>query len=647
MLSVLVNTLPRLARPKQAKLAAMMMQRIPIALFLSVAPIFLPLTADAFVSKALPSSSVFQHHQKIHGTSTSSVRLAAQDVYRPPDFSVDDDDDDSSSSDKKSEGKLSPEVTWEKSPATTSSSFFASKATPASDMSADNKVNTKADKKSYEMSSDEAYFKKAEKTEFEKTKKVSSPSRSDRNKASSVEGGASWMDRNVEFSKSMPSEDVPQNYERQGQRGSDRGYDDEEDGDDDGWGKPKRGNDYQNRGGERQGAGDRGGKRGNDSSRQNNRDDDFERGSGRGDGNNFERRGQRGDDKPRRGQSGGNGRRFTDGGGDNDNRTFREDFRGTRVFVQGLPPDATWQDLKDHFRVAGEVVFASVSTDRQTGESKCCGVVQYETTEMARHAIDNMRNFPMDGFKIYVREDVQERGDGASLNSMSTKKGPTPPTMWKCASEDNANHLTEDEKMAIRSLIKARDSARFRKQYDASDNMREELKQEFGVHVDDRLKMWWTSVDDSVPQTIRDVKGEGRWEDPKTWRQIPTTPENDACVNPDLVNGLLTQRDISRREKDFSTADALLIEARDSPDGDLTLRIHDESRTWRIWTNAPPPRPVSHRREETDEKSAGEQCISLTKEFAPHKLEEVETLLEKFPGREFNILKKLKKRYLE
>jgi hypothetical protein len=608
---------------------------------------FLTPTADAFASQGLPSSSsVFQHNQKIHaGSSTSSVRLAAQDVYRPPDFTVEDNDDDSSS-DKKSAGKSSPEVSWEKS-STTESSSFASKPTPAVKRSVD-KVNTKADKKSYSTSSDESFYNKAE-----KTKKVSSPSRSDRKakQASVVEGGASWMDRNVEFSKTMPPEE---NYyddgERQGQRGSDKGYDNDEGvgGDDDGWGKPaKRGNDYQNRGGQREGGGDRGGKRGNDSSRQNNRDDDFERGSGRGNGNNFEGRGRRGDDAPRRGQSGGNGRRFTDGGGDSDNRTFRQDFRGTRVFVQGLPPAATWQDLKDHFRVAGEVVFASVSTDRQTGESKCCGVVQYETTEMARHAIDNMRNFPMDGFKIYVREDVQEREGPSSLNSMPTKKGPTPPTMWKCANEDNAGHLTEDEQMAIKSLIKARDSARFRKQYDASDNMREELKQEFGVHVDDRLKMWWTSVDgDSVPQSIHDVKGTGRWEDPKGWHQIPTTPENDACVNPDLVNGLLTQRDISRREKDFSTADALLIEARDSPDGDLTLRIHDESRTWRIWTDAPPPQPVRHRREETTEKSAGEQCISLTKEYAPHKLEEVESLLEKFPGREFNILKKLKKRYL-
>lgn len=112
------------------------------------------------------------------------------------------------------------------------------------------------------------------------------------------------------------------------------------------------------------------------------------------------------------------------------------------------------------------------------------------------------------------------------------------------------------------------------------------------------------------------------------------------CVDPDLVNALLAQRDIARREKDFSTADALLEEAREAPDGDLYLRIHDESRTWRIWTDAPPQRPVIHR------KTPAEQCMEIVEEHAPEKIGEVKMVLEKFPGREYQVLKKLKQRYL-
>jgi hypothetical protein len=55
------------------------------------------------------------------------------------------------------------------------------------------------------------------------------------------------------------------------------------------------------------------------------------------------------------------------------------------VFVQGLPVEATWKDLKDHFKRSlpnVEVVFASVSIDKQTGKSKQCGIVQFETPNL-------------------------------------------------------------------------------------------------------------------------------------------------------------------------------------------------------------------------------------------------------------------------
>lgn len=331
----------------------------------------------------------------------------------------------------------------------------------------------------------------------------------------------------------------------------------------------------------------------------------------------------------------------------NSAKSFRQDFRGTRVFVQGIPPGASWQDLKDHFKRAGDVVFASVSIDVQTGQSKGHGIVQFETTEMANNAIQIMRNYPLNGSPLFVRMDVQEGNSNAKLRSVP--KGPTPPTKWKCANEENVAYMSEEEISNIRTLIKQRDEARRSRKYEISDRIRDELKENHGVFIDDRLKMWWTSVDGSkVPQTIQDIKGGGRWK-LKPWRQIPTTPENDACVSRDLVEGLLKQRDVARREKDFSTADALLEEARTSPDGDITLRIHDESRTWRVWTAERPPQEVEHRIVKDPgqaREDAARECFSIVKEFAPAKIEEIETVLKKFPGREFQILKRLKKQYL-
>lgn len=361
----------------------------------------------------------------------------------------------------------------------------------------------------------------------------------------------------------------------------------------------------------------------------------------------------------KRNSSGGQrrGSDFGGSGGDRDSKTFRQDFRGTRVFVQGLPPDCSWQTLKDHFRTAGQVVFASVSSDPVTGRSKGHGIVQFETTDEAANAIRIMRNFPLDGrHELYVREDVQENVDDKQLQDQP--KGPTPPTKWKCANEEDASHLGDDAIKAIQQLLKARNQARHRRNYEASDAMREELRNEYGVQIDDRLCMWWTGGGAQVPQMVRDIKGEGRWgttggASATEWRQIPTTPENDACVNPDLVQGLLKQRDIARLEKDFGTADAFLEKARNAPDGDLCLRIHDESKTWRIWTEQAPKKPfVRHQQRDNETSSSGivsspaEQCIAICEQHAPEKVDEVRTLLEKFPGREFNILKKLKQRYL-
>ena len=84
----------------------------------------------------------------------------------------------------------------------------------------------------------------------------------------------------------------------------------------------------------------------------------------------------------------------------------------TRVFVNNIPLTLTWQDLKDHFRVAGEVAYASVS-QYPSGDSKGFGIVQFETADAAENAIRTMRNHPIQGQTLFVREDVQDRAKRA------------------------------------------------------------------------------------------------------------------------------------------------------------------------------------------------------------------------------------------
>lgn len=315
-------------------------------------------------------------------------------------------------------------------------------------------------------------------------------------------------------------------------------------------------------------------------------------------------------------------------------------------------------------------MFASVSRNPVDGTSKGCGVVQFETVAEAQNAIAIMRNHPMNGAEqqLYVREDVQEQqasgdvyasfknqrmggGSGVLRSERMNKK-------WSCADEESNVALSDAAKENIMALLRARDAARFRRNYEASDTMREELKKTYNVHLDDRTFLWWINFSDPN-ETITD-KSSGKKAAKTTtmppWQQIPSTPENDLCVDANLVNALLVQRDIARREKDFSTADRLLEQATNAPDGDhLKLRIHDESRTWRIWTNDPPPR----RQFSGDESkkirtnSAGtkpndivNQCIALVSKYDPEKVEQVNELLRQFPDRQETIFSKLRQRYM-
>ena len=92
---------------------------------------------------------------------------------------------------------------------------------------------------------------------------------------------------------------------------------------------------------------------------------------------------------------------------------------GRRVFVSNLAWSTSWQDLKDYFRQVGKVAYASVMTEDDTGRSKGCGIVEFETSDEANKAIQTMHDTELDGRKIIVREDREDR-------EVKTKSAPPP-----------------------------------------------------------------------------------------------------------------------------------------------------------------------------------------------------------------------------
>ncbi|CDO54123.1 similar to Saccharomyces cerevisiae YNL004W HRB1 Poly(A+) RNA-binding protein [Geotrichum candidum] len=85
---------------------------------------------------------------------------------------------------------------------------------------------------------------------------------------------------------------------------------------------------------------------------------------------------------------------------------------GSQLFIANLPYSAGWQDLKDLFREAGDIVRADVYTNN-TGRSKGVGTVLFSNPNDAEIAIEKFNGFEMDGRALEVRVDRLVRGGPA------------------------------------------------------------------------------------------------------------------------------------------------------------------------------------------------------------------------------------------
>ncbi|XP_072018789.1 serine/arginine-rich splicing factor 1A-like [Amphiura filiformis] len=107
----------------------------------------------------------------------------------------------------------------------------------------------------------------------------------------------------------------------------------------------------------------------------------------------------------RRGGGGGGGgydRGYDRGGGYGRGRGRGPPTRSNyKIFVSGLPPTGSWQDLKDHMREAGEVCYADVD---KNGEGT--GVVEFLHRDDMKYAVKNLNDTKFkshEGESAYIR----------------------------------------------------------------------------------------------------------------------------------------------------------------------------------------------------------------------------------------------------
>ncbi|CAG9465155.1 unnamed protein product [Pedinophyceae sp. YPF-701] len=93
-----------------------------------------------------------------------------------------------------------------------------------------------------------------------------------------------------------------------------------------------------------------------------------------------------------------------------------------RIYVGNLSWSTTWQGLKDYFKEVGSVKYAEVLTGHD-GRSKGCGIVEFEQPEEAARAIRELNDTEVNGRRIYVREDREDR----DLKEYYNSQGGAPP----------------------------------------------------------------------------------------------------------------------------------------------------------------------------------------------------------------------------
>ena len=83
-----------------------------------------------------------------------------------------------------------------------------------------------------------------------------------------------------------------------------------------------------------------------------------------------------------------------------------------RLYVGSLPYQTTDQDLSDLFGQVGQVLSATVITDRDSGRSKGFGFVEMSDDQEARNAIDRLNGATLGNRTIVVNEARERREQG-------------------------------------------------------------------------------------------------------------------------------------------------------------------------------------------------------------------------------------------
>ncbi len=97
-----------------------------------------------------------------------------------------------------------------------------------------------------------------------------------------------------------------------------------------------------------------------------------------------------------------------------------------KLFVANFPFTTTVEQLTSLFSAHGDVVYAKIATDRETGKSRGFGFIEMGTPEQAETAIRELDGYQMNGRSIAVRLAEERGGPGGPSGGPRGPRGPRP-----------------------------------------------------------------------------------------------------------------------------------------------------------------------------------------------------------------------------
>ena len=97
-----------------------------------------------------------------------------------------------------------------------------------------------------------------------------------------------------------------------------------------------------------------------------------------------------------------------------------------KLFVANFPFTTTVEQLTNLFSAHGEVVYAKIATDRETGKSRGFGFIEMGTPEQAETAIRELDGYQKNGRSIAVRLAEERGGPGGPGGGPRGPRGPRP-----------------------------------------------------------------------------------------------------------------------------------------------------------------------------------------------------------------------------